>query len=110
MTPSAVWILAGVGWLLVAAGLFRGPAGAARTAALAAHALTPVGVLLITMTLGYGALFALLALVAEWWAAVLVTLGRPWRLADPVRHGTARLAAWLATSGALAVWLTALIV
>lgn len=110
MTLTTVWLLAGVGWLLVMIGLARAPADITRTAALTAHTLTPFGVLLISMTLGYGALFALLALVAEWWAVILVTLGRPWRLADPVRHGTARLAAWLAASGALVLWLTALIV
>ncbi|WP_119727583.1 hypothetical protein [Thermomonospora amylolytica] len=113
MTLPTLWILAATGWLLMAIGLARAPADTARTAALTAHALTPIGVLLVSAALGYGSLFALLALAAEWWAAMLVTLGRPWRLADPARHGAAgpvRLAAWLAAFGALAAGLTALIV
>jgi hypothetical protein len=110
LTLTALWILTGAGWLLVAAGLGREPAETARTAALTAHVLTPFGALLVNSILGYGLLFTTIALTAEWWALLLATSGRPRRLTDPASGGPARLAAWLAVTAALTYGLTSLIV
>lgn len=109
LTLPVLWALAVAGWLTVAAGLARGLTGTARTASLTAHALTPFGVLFTASLLGFGALYAVIAMTAQWWALVLVTLLRPERLADPPGDGTLRLAAWLATTAALAWALTTLI-
>ncbi|SEG55943.1 hypothetical protein SAMN04489712_106272 [Thermomonospora echinospora] len=110
MTLTALLVLAGAGWLLAAAGLGRGPAETARTAALTAHALTPFGALLVNAILGYGLLYTLIALTAEWWALSLATLGRPRRLTDPASGGLTWLVAWLAGTAALTYGLAALIV
>ncbi|REE95736.1 hypothetical protein [Thermomonospora umbrina] len=114
MTLPVLWALTVVGWLVAAAGLARGLTGRARTASLAAHGVTPFGVLLLCSMLGYGSFFAVIAMAAQWWALTLVTLFRPERLADPVGgdtvRPTARLTVWLVVATALACGLSALIV
>lgn len=61
------------------------------------------------MTLGFGFLYTLIALGAQWWALALVTRLRPERLVDPASGGPANLTAWLALSGLFAYGATALI-
>ncbi|PKK15168.1 hypothetical protein [Thermomonospora sp. CIF 1] len=110
MTLTTLGVLAVCGWLLAGLGLRRGLVEAARTPALTAHALTPFGALLVSAVLGFGALFTLIAMTAQWWALLLVTLGRPHRLVDPSRPGPLRPVLWLITTGVLAHGLAAAVV
>lgn len=104
-----LWLGTAFAWALIAARLFRGLPRRARGAALAVHGLTPVATLLTCSLLGFGALYATIALAAEWWALAAVTRLRPERLADPGRDCLALLAGWLVTTGVLAFGLRALI-
>ncbi|RKS77182.1 hypothetical protein BZB76_2559 [Actinomadura pelletieri DSM 43383] len=97
----AVWVLCALGWGAVLAGLRNGVHGAARGPSLFAHAITPAGVVLTFSLLGFGSLYATIALAAEWWALLLVTGFRPKRLL--VTGGLGRLAAWAAVT-VLGTW------
>ncbi|WP_308287122.1 hypothetical protein [Actinomadura parmotrematis] len=103
----AVWLAVALGWGAVLAGMRRGLHGRARGPALLLHGITPWLLLLGFATLGYGSLYAMIALAAEWWALLLVTRLRPERLLD----GGARLAAlWLAIAAAATLLATRLAV
>jgi hypothetical protein len=84
-----LWLTTAFAWAVIAALLFRGLSHPARAAALAAHGLTPFATLLICSLIGFGSLYATIALAAEWWALAAVTRLRPERLADPLRSGLA---------------------
>ncbi|WP_147339611.1 hypothetical protein [Actinomadura spongiicola] len=92
----AVWVLCAVGWGAVLAGLRGGVHGPARGPSLFAHTITPPGVVLTFSLLGFGSLYATIALAAEWWALLLVTGFRPERLLTT--GGLGRLAAWAAVT------------
>lgn len=98
MTVLAVWTLCFAGWGVVLAGLRRGLRGPARGPALFAHTATPAGVILTFSLIGFGSLYATIALTAEWWALLLVTGFRPERLLST--GGLGRLAAWAAVTAA----------
>jgi hypothetical protein len=89
-----LWLLAAGGWAVIAAGLHRGLSGFGRRVAMVAHVMTAPGVVLTCATLGFGSLYATLALAAEWWALILATGLRPERLV--VSGSLPRLAAWSA--------------
>ncbi|MFD0687755.1 hypothetical protein [Actinomadura fibrosa] len=93
-----VWTLCAMGWGVVLAGLRRGVRGPARGPSLFAHAATPAGVVLLCSLIGFGSLYAVIALTAEWWALALVTRLRPERLL--VTGGLGRLAAWAVLTAA----------
>ncbi|MCW2886060.1 MAG: hypothetical protein QOE54_4717 [Streptosporangiaceae bacterium] len=93
---TILWSAAVLGWGVVAAGLWRGLHGPARSAAVMAHALSLGGVFLLGTMLGYGMLVTVISATAGWWALALVTGLRPERLVDPARGGLLRLAVWLA--------------
>jgi hypothetical protein len=94
---AALWITAGCGWGVVAAGLWRGLSGHSRRAALIVHVLTPGGIVLRSTLVGYGLLPALITATACWWALAAVTGLRPERLVDPSDGRIAALLpAWLA--------------
>src|SRR5690606_41722890 len=65
---------------------------------LFAHVATPAAVVLLFSVLGFGSLYATIALAAEWWALLLVTGFRPERLLST--GGLGRLAAWATLAGA----------
>ncbi|MGI8336302.1 hypothetical protein ACRYCC_40705 [Actinomadura scrupuli] len=92
---TILWAAAVLGWGVVAAGLWRGLRGRARSAAVMAHALSLGGVFLLGTMLGYGMLLTVISATAGWWALALVTGLRPELLVDPPRGGLLRLAAWL---------------
>lgn len=102
----ALWVPAALGWVLVARGLLRRPAGTARKSALIAHVLTPVALALLATQAGYGHLSTVTAASAEWWGLLLVTRGRPGRLLDPGGGALGLLAGWLAVTALLLVALT----
>ncbi|WP_243725584.1 hypothetical protein [Actinomadura rubrisoli] len=91
-TVLAVWILCATGWGVILAGLRRGLHGPSRGPALFAHTVTPAAVVLTFSLVGFGSLYAMIALTAEWWALALVTGLRPERLL--ATGGLRRLAAW----------------
>ncbi|WP_328601024.1 hypothetical protein [Actinomadura physcomitrii] len=99
MTVVVVWILGATGWGVVLAGLRRGLRGRDRGPALFAHTATPAGVVLMFAVLGYGSLYATIALAAEWWSLAVVTGFRPARLV--AGGGLRRLAAWLLLTAAV---------
>jgi hypothetical protein len=103
----AVWVLGAAGWGVVLAGLRSGVHGRARGPSLFAHAITPAGVVLTFSLIGFGSLYATIALTAEWWALLLVTGFRPERLLST--GGLGRLAAWAAVTAAV-TYLTARLV
>jgi hypothetical protein len=90
----ALWLLAAAGWVLIALGLHRGLTGFRRRVALIAHVMTAPGVVLGCATLGFGSLYATIALAAEWWALIMITGLRPERLL--VSGSLPRLAGWSA--------------
>jgi hypothetical protein len=92
---TILWCTAALGWGAVAAGLWRGLRGQARSAAVMAHALSLGGVLLVGTMLGYGLLITVISATSGWWALTLVTGLRPELMVDPPRAGTVRLAVWL---------------
>ncbi|MGH3239604.1 MAG: hypothetical protein ACRDNL_04435 [Spirillospora sp.] len=94
LTVVAVWVLCAVGWGAVLGGLRGGVHGPARGPSLFAHTITPAGVILTCSLIGFGSLYATIALTAEWWALLLVTGFRPERLLTT--GGLGRLAAWAA--------------
>ncbi|WP_231334195.1 hypothetical protein [Actinomadura graeca] len=98
VTVLAVWVLCVLGWAAVLAGLRRGLRGPSRGPALFAHTLTPAAVVLLFSLVGFGSLYASIALAAEWWALILVTGLRPERLL--ATGGLGRLAAWAAVTAA----------
>ena len=89
-------MLGAVGWGAVLAGL----RGRGRGPALFAHVATPAGTVLLFSLIGFGSLYATIALTAEWWALLAVTGFRPHRLLGT--GGLGRLAAWLAATAAAA--------
>ena len=97
-TVLAVWALCGAGWIIVLARLRGGLHGPDRGPALFAHTLTPAGVVFAFSLVGFGSLYATIALTAEWWALLLVTGFRPERLLSS--GGLGRLAAWAAVTSA----------
>ncbi|MFB4307051.1 hypothetical protein [Actinomadura sp. GTD37] len=99
MAVLVIWVLGAVGWGAVLAGL-RGLRGPARGPALFAHTATPAGIVLLFSLLGFGSLYATIALTAEWWALLAVTGFRPGRLV--ASGGLGRLAAWIAGTAAAA--------
>lgn len=107
VTPGLVptlWIAAGAGWGVIAAGLWRGLSGQTRRAAMLAHVLTPGGIVLRSSLVGYGLLPALITVTAGWWALAAVTGLRPERIIDPADAGAAvRLAAWFALGAVVVV-------
>lgn len=98
MTVLALWAVCAAGWGVVLAGLRRSIHGPARGPALFAHAATPAAVVLLFSLIGFGFLYAAIALAAEWWALLLVTGFRPERLV--CTGGLGRLAAWAAVAAA----------
>lgn len=99
VTVVVIWILCAAGWGVVLAGLRRGLRGRERGPALFAHTVTPAGVVLTFAVLGYGSLYATIALAAEWWSLAAVTGFRPARLV--AGGGLRRLAAWLLVTAAV---------
>ncbi|MFI0480680.1 hypothetical protein [Actinomadura sp. 9N215] len=97
-TVVAVWVLCAAGWGAVLACLRGGVHGPARGPCLFAHTATPAGVILTCSLIGFGSLYATIALTAEWWALLLVTGFRPERLLSG--GGLGRLAAWAAVTAA----------
>ncbi|TDB77889.1 hypothetical protein E1264_37170 [Actinomadura sp. KC216] len=95
----AVWVLCAAGWGVVLARLRGGVHGPARGPCLFAHTITPAGVVLTCALIGFGSLYATIALAAEWWALLLVTGFRPERLLST--GGLGRLAAWAAVTAAV---------
>lgn len=93
-----VWLLCAAGWGAVLARLRGGLAGPSRGPAVFAHVLTPAGVVLTFSLIGFGSLYATIALTAEWWALLAVTGFRPERLL--ASGGLGRLAAWAAVTAA----------
>ncbi|WUI01617.1 hypothetical protein OHR68_07310 [Spirillospora sp. NBC_00431] len=93
-TVVVVWVLCATGWGAVLGGLRGGVHGPARGPVLFAHAITPAGVVLTCSLIGFGSLYATIALTAEWWALLLVTGFRPEQLLST--GGLGRLAAWAA--------------
>ncbi|WP_245666688.1 hypothetical protein [Actinomadura latina] len=100
MTVLVVWTLCGVGWGVVLARLRAGLRGPARGPALFAHTATLAGIVLLFSLIGFGSLYATVALTAEWWALLAVTGFRPERLL--ATGGLGRLAAWAAGTAAAA--------
>ncbi|TDD13785.1 hypothetical protein E1287_43115 [Actinomadura sp. KC06] len=94
----AVWMLCAAGWGVVLVRLRCGVHGPARGPTLFAHTITPAGVVLTCSLIGFGSLYATIALAAEWWALLLVTGFRPERLLST--GGLGRLAAWAALTAA----------
>ncbi|WP_243708899.1 hypothetical protein [Actinomadura sp. GC306] len=94
----ALWLLCAAGWAAVLVGLRRRVRGRARGPVLFAHTATPAAVVLLFSLIGFGALYATVALTAEWWALLLVTGFRPERLLST--GGLGRLAAWATLAGA----------
>lgn len=106
VTVLVIWALGGAGWAAVLAGLRRGLPGPARGPALFAHIATPAGTVLLFSLIGFGSLYATVALTAEWWALLAVTGFRPERLL--AAGGLGRLAAWAAATaaaGCAVMWL-----
>jgi hypothetical protein len=95
-----IWALGGVGWAAVLLGLRRGLHGPARGPSLFAHFATPAATVLLFSLIGFGSLYATIALTAEWWALLAVTGFRPERLL--AAGGLGRLAAWAAGTAAAA--------
>ncbi|WP_243716207.1 hypothetical protein [Actinomadura darangshiensis] len=100
VTVLVVWVLCAAGWGVVLAGLRNGLRGASRGPALFAHTATPAGVVLLFAFLGFGSLYATIALTAEWWSLLAVTGFRPERLLST--GGPGQLAAWAALTAATA--------
>ncbi|WP_433463301.1 hypothetical protein [Spirillospora sp. CA-128828] len=98
MTVLVAWLLCAAGWGVVLAGLRNGLHGPSRGPALFAHTVTPAGVILLFALIGFGSLYATIALAAEWWALLAVTGLRPERLLST--GGLGRLAAWAAVTAA----------
>lgn len=98
VTVPALWVLCAAGWAAVLAGLRRGMHGLARGPVLFAHTATPPAVVLLFSLIGFGSLYATIALAAEWWALLLVTGFHPERLL--ATGGLGRLAAWAAVTAA----------
>lgn len=96
----AVWLLCAAGWGVVLAGLRNGLRGPSRGTALFAHTVTPAAVVLLFALIGFGSLYATIALTAEWWSLLVVTGFRPERLL--ATGGLGRLAAWAALTVAAA--------
>ncbi|GAA4233029.1 hypothetical protein GCM10022254_34470 [Actinomadura meridiana] len=94
-----LWVLCAAGWGAVLAGLRNGVHGRARGPSLFAHTITFPGVVLTFSLIGFGSLYATIALTAEWWALLLVTGFRPERLLST--GGLGRLAAWAALTAAV---------
>jgi hypothetical protein len=102
---NLLWWASVLGWGVVAAGLWRGLRGQARTAAVAAHALSLGGVFLLGTMLGYGALITVISATSGWWALALVTGLRPERLVDRgQRSVVSGQAVANSPGGAHAVW------
>ncbi|WP_246342884.1 hypothetical protein [Actinomadura verrucosospora] len=99
MSVVVVWIMCAAGWGVVLAGLRRGLRGPGRGPALFAHTVTPAGVVLTFALIGYGSLYATIALAAEWWSLAVVTGFRPARLV--AGGGLRRAAAWLLLTAAV---------
>ncbi|RAY11840.1 hypothetical protein DPM19_28090 [Actinomadura craniellae] len=95
LVPTTLWLCAVAGWVVVAAGLWRWPAGTRRKAALTVHALTPPGLVLFCASLGQGLLYGIATATAGWWALAALTRLRPARLLDPAGGAGGLLAAWL---------------
>ncbi|WP_307796451.1 hypothetical protein [Actinomadura barringtoniae] len=92
---------------MILGGLRRWPESYTRRYALIAHWLTPPGIILTFSILGFGSLYATMALGAEYWAFVLATGVRPERL---LYDGSMpRLAAFLAIAAAGTYMVRALI-
>lgn len=106
-TVLAVRIAGFAGWAVILAGLRRGLPGRTRGPALFAHAITPASLIFAFMILGFGSLYATIALAAEYWALILVTRLRPERLLDS--GGLALLAVWAAVTAAFTLVATHLI-
>ncbi|TDE31103.1 hypothetical protein E1289_17275 [Actinomadura sp. 6K520] len=98
VTVSALWLLCAAGWAAVLVGLRRNVHGPARGPVLFAHTAAPAAVVLLFSLIGFGSLYATIALAAEWWALLLVTGFRPERLLST--GGLGRLAAWATVAGA----------
>lgn len=98
---SVLWALCAGGWALVFVRLRAGTLGPARGPVLFAHTATPAATVLLFSLIGFGSLYATIALAAEWWALLLVTGFRPERLV--ATGGLGRLAAWAAVAGAAAL-------
>ncbi|MDL4817871.1 hypothetical protein [Actinomadura opuntiae] len=96
---AVIWIMCAAGWGVVLAGLRRGLRGPGRGPALFAHTATPAGAVLLFALIGYGSLYATIALAAQWWSLSLVTGFRPARLVAD--GGLRRLAAWLLLTAAV---------
>ncbi|MGP4024217.1 hypothetical protein [Actinomadura sp. 3N407] len=101
VTVVALWVLCAAGWGAVFAGLRGGVHGPARGPALFAHIATPAGIVLTFSLIGFGSLYATIALTAEWWALLIVTGFRPERLLST--GGLGRLAAWAAVTAAATI-------
>jgi len=94
----ALWIGTAAGWGVILGGLRRWPEGFTRRYAMIAHWLTPPGIVLTFSILGFGSLYATMALGAGYWAFILTTGLRPERL---LYDGSLpRLAAFLAIAAA----------
>lgn len=91
-----LWAVALAGWLTVTVSLRRGLTGAARDAAVTAHVLTLVLIMLRGTVLGHGLLLMVIPAGAAWWALLLVTGLRAERLLDPPAGALGRLGCWLA--------------
>ncbi|XRQ12445.1 hypothetical protein ACN3XK_16595 [Actinomadura welshii] len=98
MVVLVLWVLCAAGWGAVLVGLRRGTHGPARGPVLFAHTATAAGAVLLFALIGFGSLYAMIALTAEWWALLLVTGFRPERLLST--GGLGRLAAWATVAGA----------
>lgn len=96
VTVLVIWGLCGIGWGVVLLRLRSGLHGPARGSALFAHTATPVAVVLFFSLIGFGSLYAVVALTAQWWALLAVTGFRPERLL--ATGGLGRLAAWAAVT------------
>ncbi|GAA2161814.1 hypothetical protein [Actinomadura napierensis] len=96
---ALIWIMCAAGWGVVLAGLRRGLRGPERGPALFAHTAAPAGVVLMSALIGYGSLYATIALAAQWWSLSVVTGFRPARLV--AGGGLGRLAAWLLLTAAV---------
>ncbi|MFI0411226.1 hypothetical protein [Actinomadura sp. 3N508] len=100
-------MLCAAGWGVVLARLRAGVHGPARGPCLFAHTITPAGIVLTCALIGFGSLYATIALAAEWWALLLVTGFRPERLLST--GGLGRLAAWAAVTAAVVYLMTRLV-
>lgn len=98
----SLWAFVLVGWVAVVVTLRRGLTGDTRDAAVTAHAVTLVLMLLRGTVLGYGLLPMMIVAGSLWWTLLLVSGFRPERLVAPPAGARVRLAVWLSAAGAAA--------